>query len=78
MDTAVRRMLLMIFHPDGTGRRRCQALTKAWSAGATAAGQAVRRADIVRLDLPLPRGRRDGTDLPVAESLVPPPLTREG
>jgi putative NADPH-quinone reductase len=69
MDTAPRRILLLIGHPDGSARHLCHALADAYADGAGAAGHAVRRVDIAQLDFPVLRRPQDWQHGAVPESL---------
>lgn len=61
----MRRILIIQGHPDPRGGHFCHALADAYAGGAAAAGHAVQRIEIARIDFPLVRhqGEWDG-DLP--------------
>lgn len=62
-----RRIVIIQGHPDGRGGTFCHALADAYAEGAAAAGHAVARLDVGRLDVPLLRDKRD------FEAGAPPP-----
>lgn len=54
-----RRILLVQGHPEPGSRHLCHALAAAYAAGATAAGHAVRQAEVAHLEFPLLRSQHD-------------------
>lgn len=56
-----RRILLIQGHPDGTHDHLCQALERAYEAGAVAHGHAVRRIHVADLDFPLLKSQAEWT-----------------
>ncbi len=54
-----KRILLIQGHPDPDTRHLCHALEDAYAAGAQAAGHAVRRVPVARLDFPMLRCQTD-------------------
>jgi putative NADPH-quinone reductase len=65
-----RRIVVLQGHPDPAPSHLCHALADAYADAAEAAGHAVTRVTIARLDVPLLRRMEDFHGLPVAEGLA--------
>lgn len=55
----VRRIAIILGHPDATQPHFCHALARAYEDGAVKAGHEVRVIDVARMDFPLLRSRED-------------------
>jgi len=55
----LRRILVVIGHPDADPARLCRALADSYEQGAKSAGHEVRRIDVAKLDFPLLRSADD-------------------
>lgn len=71
MSSHVRRILLILGHPDNSEHHLCHALASAYAEGALAAGHEVCRIDVAALDFPLLRGKKDWEQGVVPASLLP-------
>lgn len=65
-----KRILLVQGHPDPHTRHLCHALEDAYAAGAQAAGHAVRRVNVAKLDFPMLRTQADWEHGPLPASLA--------
>ncbi|MDI4665532.1 NAD(P)H-dependent oxidoreductase [Xanthobacter autotrophicus] len=63
-------ILILQGHPDPAGGHLCHALADAYAIGAMAAGHAVLRVDVGRLDLPLLRSQHDFLHAPPPHALA--------
>ncbi|ASY65200.1 putative NADPH-quinone reductase (modulator of drug activity B) (plasmid) [Sinorhizobium sojae CCBAU 05684] len=66
----MKRVLVIVGHPDPDPRRFCRALAEAYAQGAEAAGHDVRRIDLAEIDVPLLKSREEFENGSVPTSLA--------
>jgi putative NADPH-quinone reductase len=66
-----KRILLIQGHPDATVAHLCHALADAYAEGAAAAGHALRRIDVAKLDFPVLRSAAEWEKGALPPALVP-------